>query len=289
MASRLILDITHRTRYRFDGPTTAVQYLRLSPGDCSGQKVQAWAVEAPGDLFPWRDGHRNLVHSLYLHEPLTEIELVARGRVETVDQAGVVGEDGAGALPPEYWLREGPLTSLGTGQAGLQMRAFNRDVTRHRPAQRLDFLHHLLRAIVDRMPYQPGVTAVGTTAAEALAKGGGVCQDHAHVFIAIARANGIPARYVSGYLLSGSISGPQDVGHAWAEAYVPGLGWVGFDPSNGICPTASYVRVAIGTDYSDGCPVRGMRGGGGGETLAVNVSVSPLERRPNNPYTATQQ
>jgi transglutaminase-like putative cysteine protease len=289
VASRLILDITHRTRYRFDGPTTAVQYLRLSPGNRGGQRVHAWAVDAPGILFPWRDGHRNLVHSLYIHEPLSEIELVARGRVETVDQSGVMGDDGAGALPPDYWLREGPLTGLGTGILGQQLRAFIRDVTRHRPAQRLDFLHELLRVIVDKLPYKTGVTAVGTTAAEALALGAGVCQDHAHLFITVARANGIPARYVSGYLLSGSISGPQDVGHAWAEAYVPNLGWVGFDASNGICPTASYVRVALGIDYTDGCPVRGVRGGGGGETLAVNVSVSPLERRPYNPYTATQQ
>jgi transglutaminase-like putative cysteine protease len=121
-----------------------------------------------------------------------------------------------------------------------------------------------------------GATTVMTTAAEALAKGSGVCQDHAHVFIAVARLLGLPARYVSGYLWQGG-SETASASHAWAEAHVPDFGWLGFDPANNICPTEKYVRVAIGLDYGEAAPVRGIRRGAADEVLTVAVDVQPAQ------------
>jgi transglutaminase-like putative cysteine protease len=94
-----------------------------------------------------------------------------------------------------------------------------------------------------------------------------------HVFVAAARAVDIPARYVGGYFLR--TDGPeQEAGHAWAEAYVGGVGWIGFDPANAVCADRRHIRVAVGRDYLEAAPIRGARFGGGGETLAVQVTVS---------------
>jgi len=130
----------------------------------------------------------------------------------------------------------------------------------------------LMDAVRDAIDYRVGETHASTNAAEALEHGFGVCQDHTHVFLAAARRIGIPARYVSGYLRIGE-EGEHDAGHAWAEAYIDGLGWVGFDVANRICPTEAYVRVASGLDYLDAAPVRGYRRGGGEESLDVRLRV----------------
>ena len=112
-----------------------------------------------------------------------------------------------------------------------------------------------------------------TTAAEAFASRRGVCQDHAHILIAAVRRLGIPARYVSGYLWTGNAGEALSAGHAWAECRVEGLGWVSFDPANGICATDAYVRVAAGFDYATACPVRGVRTGGGAERMTTEVRL----------------
>ena len=118
-----------------------------------------------------------------------------------------------------------------------------------------------------------GATDSETTASEAFAAGHGVCQDHAHIFIGLARKIGIPTRYVTGYLLTGT-GASSTASHAWAEALVPDLGWVGFDPANNTSPTAHYVRVAMGIEAANISPVRGSRRGGGlKETMDVAVHV----------------
>jgi transglutaminase-like putative cysteine protease len=122
-------------------------------------------------------------------------------------------------------------------------------------------------------------THPATTAAEAFALKRGVCQDLTHVFITAARCLGVPARYVGGHFRRGDGVTDQSAGHAWAEAYVPDLGWVAFDATNGICATDAHVRVAVGLDYLGAAPVRGMRHGGSGETLAVNVLVDQSRRQ----------
>jgi len=137
----------------------------------------------------------------------------------------------------------------------------------------LDRLHALSAVIRETVAYEIGATHAGSTVEQALAAGRGVCQDHAHIFVACARELGVPARYVSGYLMLDDRT-TQEAAHAWAEAHVEGLGWVGFDVSNGISPDARYVRVATGLDYAEAAPVRGTTYGGAGEALSVEIEVA---------------
>ena len=135
-------------------------------------------------------------------------------------------------------------------------------------------LHELMKRVGERIAYKTGVSTVDTTAAEALKRGAGVAQDNAHVFIAACRRLGVPARYVSGYLRNDD---PElHVGrtsHSWAEAWVPGLDWVGFDPANGISPRGDSLRVAVGLDYRDAAPVSGRRVGFGDAKMTVEAAI----------------
>jgi transglutaminase-like putative cysteine protease len=136
-----------------------------------------------------------------------------------------------------------------------------------------------MEALHGRMRFDADATVVSTPGADAFRQGHGVCQDYAHIFIACARLGGVPARFVSGHFLRSDGVVQQDAGHAWVEAFVPKLGWVGFDPANAISTTDSHVRVAIGLDYLGAAPVRGTRYGGGTETLAVAVNVNQAGRQ----------
>jgi transglutaminase-like putative cysteine protease len=137
----------------------------------------------------------------------------------------------------------------------------------------LDRMHNLMALVAEAVSYTPGKSQADWSAEDAVIEGHGVCQDHAHVFIACARDLGIPARYVSGYLMMDDRT-EQEAMHAWAEAHIEGLGWVGFDVSNAMCPDERYVRVATGLDYSDAAPVIGTRIGGETESLAVQIQVA---------------
>jgi transglutaminase-like putative cysteine protease len=127
--------------------------------------------------------------------------------------------------------------------------------------------------VADAIAYLPGVTDAHTSAAEALALGVGVCQDHAHAMIAVARERGIAGRYVSGYLFSDADGQAHEAAHAWAELFLPGLGWVGFDPANRTCPDDRYIRLGSGLDAQDAAPIRGVARGGGKEAMDVTVAI----------------
>ena len=186
------------------------------------------------------------------------------GEVVTTETAGVVPA-GQETLPPMVFLRDTALT-----RREKLISVFASEFSAHPPLERM---HRLMAAIHGSVAFEVGVTTPTHTAAEVLALGRGVCQDHAHVFIACARQMGTPARYVSGHLLRRDGLDDQEAAHAWAEAWIEDLGWVGFDPANGVCSTERYVRVATGLDYLGAAPVRGATYGGGGERLAVRLSV----------------
>ena len=181
-----------------------------------------------------------------------------------------------GLPQPDRTDPTGPLAA----QAGGAVRGRAVRVTVFQPVIRSIFqpvfqpiLHALSDAVLEAVAYETGRTDASTSAEAALAAGHGVCQDHAHIFIGAARLLGVPARYVSGYLLMDGVI-DQQAGHAWAEAHVAGLGWVGFDVSNAICPDARYVRVAAGADYHDAAPITGVTLGSGAAEMTVEVSVA---------------
>lgn len=262
------LAVVHRTVYRYTDPIRyAIQTLRLEPRPYEGMLVRAWRVEGEDrrPLPRFIDGLGNVVHCRAIDRPHREAAIIVTGEVETRRSDGVVLGT-VETLPPPFFLRETPLTAPDDAIAALAeaVRAERDPISR---------LHALMNDVRDRLDYRPGATDATTAAASALAQGHGVCQDHAHVFIAAARVLGIPARYVSGYLWTGADDRPYDASHAWAETHIPGLGWVGFDAANRICPTENYVRVAVGLDYDAAAPVRGLRRGPAEESLSVEVQV----------------
>lgn len=259
------LRISHRTAYSYDYPDAyALQRLRLTPMTGENQDVFDWTVQVEGaeEQVRYTDAFGNLTQLVSVSSGATELVVYASGRVETLDKAGVTGPH-RGYAPLWLFLQETPLSAPGDA-----IRELAESIE---PGSRLSQLHGLLGSIVERVSYEPGSTQVTTTAEEAAQAGKGVCQDQAHIFISTARLLGIPARYVSGYLALDK--GGDAASHAWAEAHIDDLGWVAFDPANGISPDERYVRLAIGRDYHDASPISGLRMGESPERLAVRVTV----------------
>lgn len=266
------LAIRHTTHYRFASPVIhAIQRLRLTPKTTQGQEIVSWEMvfDNAEKQFAYEDQHHNLTTLIAMTPGAREVTVTCAGTVDTHDFAGVIGHH-AGHLPLWSFHGQTPLTRPGAG-----MRALVRDV-RKEGRGALEMLHALSDRIRDKVTYQTGVTGVETTAEDTWSLGCGVCQDHAHLFIGTARALGIPARYVSGYLMMNDRI-DQEATHAWAEAHVDDLGWVGFDVSNGISPDQRYVRVATGRDYRDAAPITGISTGSASEELVVSVAVEQTQ------------
>jgi transglutaminase-like putative cysteine protease len=261
------LTVSHTTRYAYDKPLGyTLQQVRLTPQTTSQQEVIYWDISVEGGAIEtsYRDHLGSIVHLVSAARDTQAIAITAQGEVETTDTNGIYGK-GRGSTPLWYYLRETKLTQPGEG-----IRAMAAPLSAE--TDLLQALHGLSAAILAAVPYTTGATYSATTAEDALKGGRGVCQDHAQIFIAAARAAGIPARYVSGYLMMNDRV-EQDAGHGWAEAHLEGLGWVGFDVSNGISPDARYIRLAAGLDYRDAAPMSGLRRGDAGERLDVSLQV----------------
>ena len=260
------LRITHSTEYRYDDPVQySLQRLRLTPISGPGQTVLSWKIDVDGAKVEagFNDQFGNHTHLVSTEGPSRSVHIVASGEVSTEDRAGVFGAH-LGYVPLWLYLRDTPLT-----KPGKLTRELMRSLTGE---NELAKMHDLMEKLHAAVAYETGTTGTETTAEQALEAGRGVCQDHAHVFIAAARQMGYPARYISGYLhMPGTPA--QTASHAWAEAHVDGLGWVGFDAANDICPNEDYVRIACGLDYKDACPISGMIQGLSSETMKVAVVV----------------
>ena len=259
------LSVAHETRYEWDAPVPlALQQVRLTPRSGPTQEVADWRLAVEGGTVEVEyDDHWGARVVLVSAEPgARSLTLRAGGRVRTLRDDGLAGLH-RGAAPLWAFLNPTPRTAPGERVRALAGEAPGEGVAR---------LHALSARIAESVAYGGGATDATTTAEGALAAGRGVCQDHAQVLVAAARLLGHPARYVSGYLaLDDRVA--ADATHAWAEAHVEGLGWVGFDASNAISPDERYVRIAAGPD-SDACaPVRGIRQGVAEERLDVSVQV----------------
>jgi transglutaminase-like putative cysteine protease len=275
------IHISHATTYLYDTPPNGVtQLLRLTPRNHDGQYVVAWRIDLSGDcqLHQHEDAFGNITHSFTAEGPLTELAVAVDGEVETQDTHGVVN-GAVERFPPALFLRETALTQADAAIADFA------EATRAGAGQSGDtlaLLHTLLNELNREITFDTSPTQTGTTAAEAFTLRRGVCQDLTHIFIAAARQLGIPARYIGGHFLRADGVTAQDAGHAWAEAHIENLGWVGFDPTNGISTTEAHVRVAVGLDYLGAAPVRGTRYGGSGETLKVAVHVDQARQQSQN-------
>lgn len=263
------LNITHLTTYTYDRPDAyALLQLRLRPRGNHGQVVQDWTTTVTGGTLQlaFEDAFGNHVDLVLVDPDTTELTITSQGNVQVEDHAGVIGEHKT--FTP-LWLYEAP-TALTT--PGKSLRKLVSGLKPLPDESSLARMHRLSAEIGRIVAYQPGRTDATTTAEDALTAGHGVCQDHAHIMIAAARLMGMPARYISGYLMMDDRE-DQSAAHGWAEIWVERLGWVGFDVSNAICPDDRYVRVAVGRDYRDAAPVHGIRQGTGTEDLHVALKV----------------
>jgi transglutaminase-like putative cysteine protease len=260
--------VDYRTVYDYAAPASDVlQLLRVQPGRHDGQHVVHWRLDTDtdGHLRKSEDAFGNVTHMFYPDGAVRRLALHVTGEVDTEDRAGLV----TGAhepLPVGVFLRSTPLSAPDTAIQALARSCDAGDA--------LATGHALTAALYEQMRFDADVTHSFSDASHAWAIRAGVCQDYAHIFVAAARALGIPARYVSGHLVRGDGLITQPAAHAWAEALVPALGWVAFDPTNGVCATEAYLRVAVGLDYLDAAPIRGARRGGGEERMHVTVTTS---------------
>ncbi|WP_170751432.1 transglutaminase family protein [Ruegeria lacuscaerulensis] len=261
------LHIRHETRYDFDAPVPfGLQQLRKTPKSFRNQSIVSWSTQITGGHkeLTFEDYHRNTVELISFETNTQSISLISEGIVEVKDTHGVLGRH-EGSTPLWLFKRSTPQTSPGKRVAELISALPNGE-----PLEQMHTLSERIRATVS---YEIGSSHPGWSAEDALKAERGVCQDHAHIFITCARQLGVPARYVSGYLMMNETE-LQDATHAWAEVHLDGLGWVGFDVSNGISPDDRYVRVATGLDYAQAAPVIGNRIGTAGEQLTVQLQVA---------------
>ena len=257
------LAIDHRTIYRYRRPAQyTVQALRLTPRDDGTQRTLQWSVKAPGRLLALRDAYGNRMHQLTIDAAHAHIEIAAEGVVETLPlrDGRLPRDDGP---PPLCFVAATTLTAADAGVSDLAHRWLR--------GSRVSDLLAFAGAVVEAVAYESGHTDVASSAAQALALGRGVCQDQAHVFVAGCRALGIPARYVSGYLLPERDAAIAT--HAWADAWSADGEWVSIDVTHAAFTSERHCRIAVGRDYDSSCPVRGLRVGGDGESMSARVNI----------------
>jgi transglutaminase-like putative cysteine protease len=306
------LHIHHQTLYRYERKVdNTVQQLRLTPRRETRQRSLEWKLSTPGRRTEQVDAFGNVSHLLTVDEPHTELRLTVDGIVETEPSGsdGRIADDGG--LSPLVYLTATPLTTADAAVAALAERALLAEAfadhalahpaalagnvlpvgmgTVMAPTLRLQRLQDLSALVRETIRYTPGATTVDLPAAASLARGEGVCQDHAHLFLACCRASGLAARYVSGYFFTGDAG--DLASHAWVDVWMPPDAidpnptgyWLGLDVTHGMPAGTHHVRLAVGRDYLDAAPVRGVRRGGGSEVLSVRVLVG------DRPASATEQ
>jgi len=262
------IQVDYRTTYDYAAlASDVVQLLRIEPCGHDNQHVVHWRLDTDtdGHLRRSHDAFGNVIHMFYADAPIRRLALHVSGEVDTNETHGLISGSSE-PLPLAIFLRTTPLSAPDP-----EIRRFAATCAEANP---LTTCHNLVQALYERMTFDADVTHSHTDAAQAFTLGAGVCQDYSHIFAAAARSLGIPARYVSGHLVRADGLVTQPAGHAWVEAHVADLGWVGLDPTNGISTTEAYLRVAVGLDYLDAAPVRGARRGGGAETMVVSVTAS---------------
>lgn len=253
------LHIRHETTYTYESPVrNSIQYIRLTPRNTPQQRIHEWHLDTPGETSEMIDGYGNPVTVMTLKKAFPSITLVAEG---IVDLTGKPLTKDDSPFPPEVFLCDTPLTEVDD-----DLKAF---AEQYSPNKRS--LLRLMKHLREHIAFTPGATSVTHTAAEAFKLGAGVCQDHTHIFIACCRYIGVPARYVSGYIHS--VSDDHVATHAWAEVWL-GSNWQTFDVVNTLNVAESHLKLAVGLDYLDVAPVRGMRNGGGTEHMQTRAWVT---------------
>ncbi|KAF3998588.1 transglutaminase family protein [Glaciimonas immobilis] len=263
----MLLTIRHETIYRYTEELTyTIQQLRLTPRAEAHQRTIDWHITSTGARHPFVDAFGNLSHMLTITIPHTYVRIVAEGTVAVTPLfLGRLPQQGT--FSPFVFTVASPLTQPTSAIIAFAHKHLIKGANSNQ-------LLALAQAICGTVAYQSGSTLVTSSADDALRLGRGVCQDHAHLFLACCHVVGIPACYVSGYIDPGNSDHAES--HAWVDAWVEQAdftGWISIDVTHACFASNAYCRLAIGRDYESAAPVRGVRRGGGAETLSVNVNV----------------
>jgi transglutaminase-like putative cysteine protease len=262
------LKIRHRTEYRYETPVRySIQELHLTPPSTAGQKVGKWKIATPIKATNSIDSFGNLCSVFVQESPYTSMMIEAEGDVQTQDAFEF--SDDENAVSPYYLLQQTNLTEPTTEM----LEYFSSKLPKKNT---IDQVLKLAEAVRESITYSPGQTNFATTAAQSFAMKSGVCQDHAHIMLALCRASNIPARYVSGYFFAEE--SPNLASHAWID-YCSDINtgvWTSIDITHACLTDSRHIRLAIGRDYYSVAPVKGVRSGGGGEELSANISIAQL-------------
>ncbi|MEM8534200.1 MAG: transglutaminase family protein [Chloroflexota bacterium] len=283
--------ISHKTRYSYSAPISeSVMEVRMQPRTEGPQRMLNFRLTATPrtQITSYRDGWGNTVHHFDIPGNHTQLTILAKALVD-INAPVALPE----ALNPESWNELDTLTATDVywdmltpshfARPGTLLERLARDLDIRRQDDPLTTLRTVNSAIFDHFDYAPQSTRADSPIEEALTSGRGVCQDFAHIMIALVRELHIPCRYVSGYLFHRSEAhdrSAEDATHAWVEALLPGFGWVGFDPTNNLVVTDRHIRVAVGRDYADVPPTHGIFKGNVVTELFVGVNVAPTEEPP---------
>ena len=281
--------VRHVTRFTYDTPITeSVMEARMQPRSDGLQRCLHFSLTAApaARMMMYQDHDGNTVHFFNIPARHSRLTITADALVESLAPKPVPHRVGPGAWAQldavaasgEWWEWTAP--SPFTHRTP-RLDSFSRELALERGHDPLVVLRRVMSEIYARFEYKPQSTRVDSPIDVALEARRGVCQDFAHIFIALMRPLGIPTRYVSGYLFRELASGDrtaEGASHAWAESFVPGLGWVGFDPTNNLVVEDQHIRVAVGRDYADVPPTRGVYKGltAVRNELAVAVRVGPV-------------
>lgn len=270
------LTVVHVTEYRYPEPAwDSFNEVRLSPTEDQGQSLLSFELELSPEatVRSHLDYYGNRVHQFHIAEAHRRLAIEARSSVVTYPRPEPirVAADSLAELRPRFFEFLAPTRRVPLDQdwaTAMRAAALTPD------GDLVDYLSGLTRHLHAFFTYRHNVTEIDTPIADFVRARAGVCQDYTHAMLALCRMVGIPARYVSGYLETGAgLTLGSDASHAWIEAYLPGSGWVGFDPTNGTVVGQAYVKVGHGRDYDDVPPVKGLRRSGGAESLRVAVRV----------------
>lgn len=264
------LKIRHQTTCTFKEPVrSALHVLRLTPRNADSQFIRRWRIDIDGDarLDRGEDAFGNVTQTVFVEGPLDRVQFTVDGEVDTADSNGIV-RGTAERLPLPIFLRETQLT-----RSDGDILAFARDSAAAEAGDPLSTMHRMMQRLHAGMTIGSAEPSFAGSAKATFASQKGNAHDAAHLLIASARSIGTPARFVTGYLFAGETSEPG-VAHAWMEAAILRVGWIGFDVTRGLCVTDRYVRVASGLDYVDAAPVRGAGVGSVGEEMSVTVQIA---------------
>ena len=271
------IKLQHRISFEFkDAARGPMFLLRLTPRSHEGQRINSWRIDVSPDclLKAGEDHFGNITHMLSVPGVVSDIAITVQGEISTYDAVGVV-RGTAERMPPDIYLRDTSLTS-----ADQAVREFAETASAGSD-DTIGKLHALMGAIHARLG--PEIKDCAPVGARHALRGGPVCaDDHAHLFVTSVRGMSLPARCVSGYFIPNE-GKPQR--HAWAEVHVAGLGWIGFDTVNDLCPEESHIRTAVGLDSCDAAAVRGLRLDNMTETLDFSWL---LKREQDNKEAASQ-